>query len=218
MRTLNIYDVDETMATEIFNISSNNKFYVKNYAKLYAQMVTTFETCRAVLDKNIDCFLDNFNNINHAEQSDYSAFCKMNEAMDRRKSLSLFFIYLTKNGVVNPSILVKIIQEILQKISDGLYDEKSKNTMDEFSEHIFNLLDKDTLVYIQSLNNLPTIKINNQNKVLGLDTNHINQSNNVTSIFDFILFVSKCSIKTHKGLTSKVIFKFGDINNVVQCK
>jgi len=197
MRTLTLYGVDEDIANTIFSMASGNNFYVKIYAKLFAQLAEQFDQIRETLNKNVDEFLAKFDHIEYADQADYTRFCKLNEAMDRRISTSLFFGHLAKNGVLDYAVLVKIIVALAGRVARTMSDEAFKNEKDELSEHISMLLDRDVIQYIRSTGAAPVV------------------ADDVT-LFDFIQTVSTYTIKTHKGMTSKSIFKFRDIHNLIK--
>lgn len=208
LRAISLYELTKEMCEEIFNISASNNFYVKIYAKLFAQMVEKNTLLKTILDEKVAHFMDNLNNAQYVDQSNYDAFCKMNDSIDKRKALSLFFIHCAQNNILDLQVMVDLLTKLLQKIAQGLYDEQSKMFMDEVCEHVATFCNGTVINAIRYYVNTRVIY-----------QIHVNiESNLVTSmdLLEFICYLSKCSIRTHKGLTSKAIFKFGDIATLIK--
>ena len=200
MRILNLYGLDNELAINIFHILANNQFYVQIYAKLYVILINKFEIMNTILTNNINSFFDKFKDIQYVGQTDYLLFCKMNEDMDSRKTLSLFLSQLNKNNVINTPTILHLIVGLLNTIAQSIDHEKYKNLMDELCEHVFILLNIEIIRHIKT----QQINMTIQYKLKEYD------------IFEFIHFLSVSSIKEYEGLTSKSKFKFGDTYQIIK--
>lgn len=208
LRTLTLYDITAENAAEILHIGIQNQFYVKIYAKLFAailadtKLVSLFSgAVTATIDAHMAALSAPFE---YVAQSDYDGFCKMNAAIDRRKSTTNFLVHLAQLGSISYDIIGRIAAQILTKIAAELYDESIKNQMDELCEHIFTICTNAGFVAAVVAATIPAT--NYTEPVTGTEY----------TLFDFIGYLTKCSIKTQKGLTSKAKFKFNDTYDAIK--
>jgi hypothetical protein len=68
------------VGNSIFDIASNNRFFSKIYADLYALLIQKFEIMKTIFENSLDTFLELFKTIEYVEsEEDYDRFCKINK-------------------------------------------------------------------------------------------------------------------------------------------
>jgi len=197
IETLDELIVEETSEEEmmkvcisIFDIASNNRFYSKLYADLYAVLIHRYEIIKFVFEKSFNTFLELFQNIEHVNpEEDYNKFIKINSENEKRKSLSSFFVNLMLNGIVTKEKIIEITCDLMSEVLKLIKEENKKSVVDEMTENIFLLYNKD-------LFDVENVKIDDE-----LFTDIINR-------------LSLCKVKTYPSLSNKSIFKYMDLNEM----
>jgi len=197
IETLDELIVEETCEEEmmkvcisIFDIASNNRFYSKLYADLYAVLIHRYEIIKVVFEKSFNTFLELFQNIEHVNpEEDYNKFIKINAENEKRKSLSSFFVNLMLNGIVTKEKIIEITCDLMSEVLKLIKEENKKSVVDEMTENIFLLYNKD-------LFDVENVKIDDE-----LFTDIINR-------------LSLCKVKTYPSLSNKSIFKYMDLNEM----
>jgi hypothetical protein len=188
----NEYDELFKIGTTIFEIASNNKFYSKIYADLYTEIMGKFEIMKDIFEKSISEFLALFNVIQYVDPNvDYNLFCKINVDNERRQSLSLFFVNLMINGVIQRKRILNIIHNLLTQVKTNISKENKKNEVDELTENI-------SILYKKEL----------------FDEDDFNDSEleiNGMKIDDFIEVLANSKVKNYLSFTNKSLFKFMDM-------
>jgi hypothetical protein len=183
---------DEMMriGTIIFEIASANRFYSKMYADLYSNLISKYDTMKFVFEKSFNHFMELFNVIEYVEPSiNYDEFCKINKDNEKRKSLSTFFINLMNHGIIQKESIVNIVRNLLCQVYNYVNVENKKNEVDEMTENIAILYDKDLF----ETDNYDYELIENK------------------KIYDIIYILAHSKTKDFKSLTNKSIFKFMDM-------
>jgi len=188
----NEYDELFRIGTTIFEIASNNKFYSKIYADLYTEIMGKFEIMKEIFEKSISEFLELFNVIQYVDPKvDYNLFCKINVDNEKRQSLSLFFVNLMINGVINKRRILDIIKNLLTQVKTYISKENKKNEVDELTENISILYKKE--LFDQDDFNDTELEING------------------AKIDDFIEVLANSKVKNYLSFTNKSLFKFMDM-------
>ena len=188
----NNYDDLLKIGTTIFEIASNNIFYSKIYADFYTEIMGKFEIMRDIFEKSINDFIELFNVIEYVDPNvDYNQFCKNNKDNEKRKSLSLFFINLMINGVIEKGKILSILSNLLSQVKTFISKENKKNEVDELTENISILYKKDLFVETDFEN-------------IELEVSGI-------KIPDFIELIANSKVKNYLSLTNKALFKFMDM-------
>ena len=195
VETLDELIVDETCQEEmmkvgisIFDIASNNRFYSKLYADLYAVLIHRYEIINIVFEKSFKTFLELFQNIEHVNpEEDYNKFIKVNGENEKRKSLSSFFVNLMLNGIITKEKIIEITSDLMSDVLTLMKEENKKSVVDEMTENI-------SLLYNKEL--FENVRINDE-----LFTDIINR-------------LSLCKVKTYPSLSNKSIFKYMDLNEM----
>lgn len=170
------------LGREIFNIMSTNMVYSELYTKLYMKLMLNITFMEKVLKNNFDNFYNVFNNIEFINpDEDYDKYCEINKINQKRRSLTLFYIHLMNNNVIEKIKIIDIIEKLYEKINGSL----NNNICEELSEIIF-------------------IIIKNGNKCLKMNPKWNN-------IYSKIVSYSKMKSNIKIGISNKFIFKFMDI-------
>jgi hypothetical protein len=174
------------IGNNIFDIASTNKFFSEIYAKLYKDISEKFpEIFNSILTSFLEGFTNTMNTILYVDQKDnYDDFCKYNKDNDKRKATSMFITNLVKNNVIQPEILVNIIQTIQSNLNTYMNQENKVNEVEEIVENIFILLTNNA-TFLKSCEN--------------------------TEIITFIQNLSKLKPKDLPSMSSRAIFKCLDI-------
>lgn len=177
----------------IFDIASTNRFYSKNYADLYSDLINNYESFKRVFEDNFNQFINLFNNIEYVEPNeDYDKFCKINKDNEKRKALSSFFVNLMINGIINRDKIVKIIENLLGQLLNYISENNKKNEVDEITENI-------SILYSADLFNK-----DNEEENFNIDIHGMNISETVYKL-------ANSKVKDYKSLTNKSIFKYMDM-------
>lgn len=177
----------------IFDIASTNRFYSKNYADLYSDLINNYETMKKVFEENFSQFLNFFDNIEYVESSvDYDKFCKINKDNEKRKALSSFFINLMKNNIINRNKIVKIIEKLFNQLLNYILEDNKKNEVDEITENISILFSNDLF------------DTDNDEDNFDIDIQGMNITETINKL-------ANSKIRDYKSLTNKSIFKFMDM-------
>jgi hypothetical protein len=141
-------DVDMMrIGNAIFEIASNNRFYSKLYADLYANLIRKYEIMNTIFETTLAGFLTVFDNIDRAvSEEDYDKFCKINLDNERRKSLSSFFVNLTANKIITEDKLIELTVILIKKVLDYINTDGMKSEVDEIMENIAILYSKELFV------------------------------------------------------------------------
>lgn len=179
-------DAVNTIASNIFDIASTNKFFSELYAKLYKDISEKFpQVFNSLLEGFLDGFTKTMEDIKYVDQNDdFDAFCDYNKKNDKRRATSMFITNLVKYQVIQPEILISIIQRIQETLKQYMNKDKSVNEVEEIIENLFILI----------TNNTEFMK------------NYITEE-----YLHTILEISKSNAKQIASVSSRAIFKAMDI-------
>jgi hypothetical protein len=176
------------VGNSIFDIASNNRFYSKIYADLYAKLINRYEIIKIVFEKSFNTFLELFENIQHINpEEDYNKFIQINSENEKRKSLSSFFVNLMLNGIITKEKIIELTCRLLSEVLKLIKEENKKSVVDEITENISLLYNKDIF---------EKVRVNDELFV------------------DIINKLSLCKVKTYPSLSNKSIFKYMDLNEL----
>jgi hypothetical protein len=180
----------EKVSSAIYDIASANKFYSKIYADLYAELADTYKWLRPVFDVSLTTYMDQFKNILYVDpDKDYDKFCDMNKTNECRKANSQFFVNLALNGFISKSLIVKYLYNLLVMVVDMINESDKKNEVDEITENVAILFNKELMQEIDAEK----------------------QEINGKSIVDTIKMLANSKAKDYKSLSNKAIFKYMDL-------
>jgi len=192
---VNSSDFNETtwtqVSTVIFDIASTNKFFSKIYADLYSDLFLKYEFMRSVFEESFNKFIELFAVIEYINpEENYDKFCKINKDNEKRKALSVFFINLMINGIIDKSKISKLLKTLLVQISEYVVVADKKNEVDELIENVALLYRKDL------------IDCDSKDESLLIDE---------LSITEFITKLANTKVQKDKSLSNKTIFKCMDL-------
>jgi len=185
---------DEDMlkvGNSIFDTASNNRFFSKMYADLYALLIQKFEIMKVIFENSLDTFLELFKTIEYVEsEQDYDRFCKINKDNEKRKALSLFFVNLCTNKIISKEKIVTITCDLMKQVVIFIKESNKKNEVDEITENI-------ALLYNKS--------------IFDKCSSTTDQKINGELFSDIVHRLSLCKVKTFPSLSNKSIFKYMDM-------
>lgn len=205
IRTLTLYDITATNAVEIINIALSNQFYIKMYARLYAAILAE-SRLTGLFRQALDEFIATFKTAIAAPlvyvtpNENYDRFCEMNVEIARRKATTEFLVNLAHTGSIPYSDVFDIMRAVLDATASRLYDETAKAWIDDLCEHVYLICTDRDVVRAWQESDL-------RDSVTFADSGEGGTS---YTLVGFIGFLTKCSIKVQRGLTSKSKFKYAD--------
>jgi hypothetical protein len=185
----------EKVGNMIFEIASSNRFYSNTYAELYSELIEYNPIFRVIFMNSFDTFIDLFRDVKCVDSTiDYNEFCENEKRNERRRSLGEFFINLMKNGIIEESNVLQVMQILSIQLRDFYLSSDKKPEVDELIETLAIMYDKTWLDLCKSSGEY-CIEVNSCNM----------------TIIEFVYFLSKCKRVDFPGLTSKSIFKCMDL-------
>jgi hypothetical protein len=180
----------------IFDICSTTKFYSKLFADLYCEMVSKFVFLKPTFNNYYTTYKELFNNIEYVEPDvNYDQFCEINKVNQKRRSFSQFLVSLSLNGFLDKTEIIKLLVNLLNMVLDLINKDGNKNIVDEITENIVILYNKELISYFED------------NDLLDDDEYTINNDN----IVEVVNKLSLMKSKDFKSLTNKSVFKFMDL-------
>ena len=175
----------------IFEIASTNRFFSKIYADLYSDLFLKYEFMRSVFEDSFNTFIGLFATIEYINpEEDYDKFCKINKDNEKRKALSVFFVNLMINGIIEKNKIVQLLKTLLIQASEFIIIPDKKNEVDELIENVALLYKKDLFDCESKDENL---------LVDGL------------TITGFITKLANSKVQKDKSLSNKTVFKCMDL-------
>jgi hypothetical protein len=153
-----------SIGKSIFEISSENKFWVELYAKLYKDLIKNFQVMQKICMNNFNNFMSIFNDIKIVNEEDYDLFCKINKENMKRRALTLFYTNLYKHEILQDVDMFVLLEKLFQKAKISYSD----NTL--FEEIFENIL----------------IILNNIGEILSDDNQWDNISSHIIEIYNYI--------------------------------
>jgi hypothetical protein len=183
----------------IFDIASNNRFYSKLYADLYAGLIKKYIIMDQVFKRNYESFVLLFNNVECGDaDKNYDDFCRIVKVNECRRALSLFFVNLMKNGILTRLQLIDTLYKIMSQMYDNLSKENKQNEVNELVEIIAILYNKELIrsQYEEDSTSMDSMRIDSMD------------------MREVIEKIASSKPKTYISLSSKSKFKFMDIIDV----
>jgi hypothetical protein len=175
----------------IYDIASANKFYSKIFADLFSELLTIYTWLQPIFEEKHQTIMSQYQNIQYCDpEKDYDLFCDMNKANEKRKAITTFFVNLALNGIVPKDSIVMLLRNLLGMVSEFVNIPEKKNEVDELTENVAILYNKDIL---DGVPNTGEYQINGK------------------TIVETITSFAKCKAKDFVSLSNKAIFKFMDL-------
>jgi len=179
----------------IYDLSSNNKFYSKVFADLFAELLTTYKWLRPVFDEKYKNIMEQYKNIQYVDpDKDYDGFCDMNKLNEKRKAITTFFVNLANNGFILKTSIIEILKKLLEVVYDLIHQNDKKNEVDELTENIAILFNKEMIDEVMN-------GMTHKEELFVCDK----------PIIDAINHLAKSKAKDYPSLSNKAIFKYMDL-------
>jgi hypothetical protein len=173
----------------LFTIASGNSFYSTMYAKLYKELMEQFAFMKTIFETNFRKFSTLFQDFAYCDPNkDYDQFCQNNKVNEKRRALSLFYINLMKEKLIDAGEIGKILEQLKSKMLSSINEPDQKNIVDEMTE----------IIYI--------IIVNGHEQLQELD--------DYNGIEEFVNAMAGYKPTSFPSITNKTIFKFMDILDV----
>ena len=170
----------EQMGELIFTIASNNRMFSKVYADLYCYLSNKIQIIADTFYSNFIKYCELFGDISEVlNQDDYDEFCKMNILNEKRRSISLFMVNLTKNNMIKSDELFKIITNLITRLNEMITLPDKVSVTQELVDNIIILYD-DGAIYTDNeyfslennivLDMIRKIATSNKSSILGINS------------------------------------------------
>ena len=175
----------------VFDIGSLNKNYSHLYAKLYKNLIDLYPVFMEISNTNYDLYSKIFQKINFiGPEEDYNLYCDYNKDNENRKSVSLFFTNLMKEDVFEKEKITHLLLDLIKKMEENLNVENKKEVVEEIVNNI-SIIIKNTYKIFEKCEDWEVI------------LNHINK-------------YSSANKKNYKSLTTKTVFKYIDLVELIE--
>jgi len=189
---------DQDFITEInkigealFTIASGNSFYSTMYARLYKELMAQFAFMKTIFETNFQKFNTLFNDFTYCDPNkDYDQFCQNNKINEKRRALSLFYVNLMKEQLIEAKEIDKILVQLQTNLLKAITEPDQKNIVDEMAE----------VIYIIIVNGHDQLKEWDEDKWEVME--------------EFVKTVAGYKANSFLSVTNKTIFKFMDILDV----
>ena len=181
----------ETFTNHLFDIASKNKFYSEMYATLYKELEQIYPILQERKSKFIEECVENLDTIQYIdENTDYDGFCKNNKMNDIRRAMNIFMINLFKKDICDISNIMKIMSIIQTKVLTNRDVENTSYITEELTENLF--------IFVSE------------------SSKELRKHRDWETTRQFIIDHSKIKAKDHVGLTSRIIFKYMDMVDLLK--
>jgi hypothetical protein len=182
----NNVDMVKQIATAIFDIASNNKFYSDIYADLYIAISNKY----SIFKENIIAFLANYRDSMHRIENvnpnvDYNKFCENNKKNDIRKAISTFITNIVLKGFLDMDYVIDTIIDLQSIVMEYMELAEKTQELEEITENLY--------ILVSTLNS------------------HCKVHAKWSEIIENIRILSQIKSKTKPGMSSRAIFKYMDI-------
>lgn len=168
----------------LYEICSTNQFYSSIFVELFVELVLKYEWLNNIFQTYSDNIMNEYNNIQYIDSDkDYDGFCEMNKKNERRRSVTSFYVNLAINGFIEKEKIIKMLRDILGTILDFIHIANKKNEVDELTEIIAILYNK----------------------------NIVDGSEETDDITDIIELLAQKKAKDCPSLSNKSVFKYMDL-------
>ena len=179
----------------LFDIALNNKFLSKMYADFFSELLSIYDWLRPIVNKHLESYLDLFKNMQYFDSDqDYDKFCDMNAINEKRKLVTQMFVNLSLNNVISKVKIYELLVSLLKRMFDLINHVDKKYDVDEITENIAILFNKEIIKYVENTN------FDKDKYVV-----------NGLSVIELITLFAQSKAKDYKSLSNKAIFKCMDL-------
>ncbi len=175
----------------IFLTAGTNKAFSNIYAKMYKQLIDSYDIFQNILNDHLKVHVELFKSIEVADpMTDYEKFCNVNRINESRRALSTFISNLYNSETIENSIIYNIIDLLHSNIDENIKKENQSGLVLEIAEN-------SSIIIMNSMM-------------------YLNKHEEWNKINDFIQTMIKRKTKDYISLPSKSIFKYMDINDKIK--
>ena len=182
----------KTVASFIFDIASTNQFYASLYASLYKEIINKNYIFQDILMTFLSQYISNMKEIKYVDpDKNYDGYCLYNKKKDELKGNTVFFVHLMQLEILPVTKILSTMSTLQEIVNQSLdFSEKAQEI-----ECISEIL----LLFLK-------------------EGKHLFKSEWIWKfgILPHILNISKLTKKDKKGLTSKTIFSYMDMKELVE--
>lgn len=179
----------------LYEICSTNKFYSKIFADLFAELASLYSWLNDIFRENFRNIREQYTNIQYIDSDkDYDGFCEMNKTNETRRAITTFYVNLALNECIKKEDIVCILKDILTTIMNMIHKPEKKNEVDELTEIVAILFNKDMIDEVEDDADDPE------------DYYVMEQS-----ILDTVIGLAQKKAKDYPSLSNKSIFKYMDL-------
>lgn len=177
----------------LYEICSTNKFYSKIFADLFAELASKYDWLNNVFNDHYANIMEQYKNIQYVDsEKNYDGFCEMNKTNEKRRAITTFYFNLAINKFIEKETLIKLLKDILISIMTMISMPDKKNEVDELTEIVAILFNKDIL---------DNLNADEPDYYYVLDK----------SILDTVNVLAQQKVKDYPSLSNKAIFKYMDL-------
>ena len=190
-------DIDDInkLGSMLYEMCSTNKFYSKIFADLFAELASLYCWLNNIFKSNYCNIMEQYSNIQYIDsEKDYDGFCEMNKKNEKRRAITTFYLNLAINGFIKKEGIIKIMKDILTSIMNMINAPDKKNEIDELTEIIGILFNKEMIEEVEEEAVEPE-------EYYVLDQ----------SILDTVSVLAQKKAKDYPSLSNKAIFKYMDL-------
>jgi hypothetical protein len=181
----------------LYDLCSTNKFYSKIFADLFAELASQYAWLKDIFVARYANIMAQYKDIEYIDSDvNYDGFCEMNKKNEKRRAVTTFLTNLGENGFITKDKLVEILKNLLQIVCNLIELMDKKNEVDELTENIAILFNKDLIEEVLEDNDS-----DDEDKFNIMDKTIIETVNNL----------AKAKAKDYPSLSNKSIFKYMDL-------
>lgn len=193
-------DETETSYQKIFTIFTNTISQTKNnsvYVKSFKELIGKYPIFVGCLDGFINEYYTSYEKMVDVNPSDdYEQYCILMKKNEQRRNKSIFIIGLYNDNLLKVDELVDLLKWCLTRVLQGVNEEGKTLLIEELSENIYimvnALVDKDEFIH------------DNEKKW--------------NEVKEMIYTCAKLKAKDTRSLSSRIIFKYMDVVDILSKK
>jgi hypothetical protein len=192
-----------TVALAIFDIASSNQFYSEMYAQLYKECIQIYPVFYEILDTYLNTYTHSVTELVYVDPNkDYDAYCEYNKKNDVRKAMGVFITHLMNKSVLDIARIFSIMECFLALAFQYVDEANRLNEIEEITEILFLLVKGGISTFCS--------KSTSSGSDSGLENKW------VTTIYPKLLVFSQFKVKEKVSLSSRVLFKYMDIMELIR--
>ena len=161
------------------------------YGQIFNDMVRKYPMFINYIDGIINDYNTSYENIVYVDSNeDYNEYCNVTKKNDERRSLTGFLCELNKYNLIKNTEIPTILCSLLSSVLDNVANHEKMSYIEEVSENIFIIM----------------------NKMIGT----LQKMEEWKQIDDYIRQCAKLKAKDHKGISSRIVFKYMDIVDILE--